>query len=270
MKKNILYINGMQTIFSLLNIYYTQYFKKYNIDIKKEIIKFNNVKIINPFILDEECLNAFLFEIGDLILPEMMKNYSNVNEGPYEYNNVTLNEGDIVFDCGANIGLFSSIAASKNCMCYAFEPVSSTQKYLKNTVDLYPQFIKICNYALSNSSGKTKFYISEDTNISNSISGLNQSMENYIEVDMTTIDKYIEENNISKVDFIKADIEGAERFMIMGAKETLAKFAPKLSICTYHLQDDPQVLENLIREANPNYVIEHKWKKLYAYVPLRN
>ena len=71
---------------------------------------------------------------------------------------------------------------------------------------------------------------------------------------------------MESVDFIKADIEGAERYMLMGARETLGKFAPKLSICTYHFPDDPEVLEKIILEANPNYKIEHRWKKLYAIV----
>ena len=55
--------------------------------------------------------------------------------------------------------------------------------------------------------------------------------------------------------------------MLRGATSVLRNFAPKLSICTYHFKDDPRVLENIIRQANPNYIIEHKYKKLYAYVP---
>lgn len=46
----------------------------------------------------------------------------------------------------------------------------------------------------------------------------------------------------------------------------LKEFAPKLAICTYHLTDDKEVLERLIKEANKNYIIEHRYKKLYAYV----
>jgi hypothetical protein len=82
-----------------------------------------------------------------------------------------------------------------------------------------------------------------------------------------TLDGFVHENNLEKVDFIKADIEGAERYMLMGAKNVLHDFAPKIAICTYHLPDDPKVLRELILDANPKYIIEEKYKKLYAYVP---
>lgn len=83
---------------------------------------------------------------------------------------------------------------------------------------------------------------------------------------MITLDEFVSENQIQKVDFIKADIEGAERYMLNGATETLRRFAPKLAICTYHLKDDPQVLEGIIKEANPAYTIVHTRHKLFASV----
>jgi hypothetical protein len=51
---------------------------------------------------------------------------------------------------------------------------------------------------------------------------------------------------------------------LLGAKEILKKFAPKLAICTYHLPDAPQVLESIIKEANPDYKVVHLRHKLFA------
>jgi FkbM family methyltransferase len=83
---------------------------------------------------------------------------------------------------------------------------------------------------------------------------------------VTTLDKFVEENKLERVDFIKADIEGAERDMLKGAVNVLKTFAPKLAICTYHLPGDPEVLEKIIKEANPAYRVVHLRKKLFAAV----
>jgi FkbM family methyltransferase len=82
-----------------------------------------------------------------------------------------------------------------------------------------------------------------------------------------TLDSFVENNGIDRVDFIKADIEGAERNMLRGARNILRQFAPKLSICTYHLPDDPQVLREIVLDANPKYQIVEEYKKMYAWVP---
>jgi len=86
------------------------------------------------------------------------------------------------------------------------------------------------------------------------------------EIEIITLDKYVEDNQLERIDFIKADIEGAERNMLKGASHVLKTFAPKLAICTYHLPDDPEILEKLILEANPHYTLVHLKNKLFAAV----
>jgi hypothetical protein len=55
--------------------------------------------------------------------------------------------------------------------------------------------------------------------------------------------------------------------MLRGATGVLRDFAPRLALCTYHLSDDPQVLEQIVLDANPEYKITHKYLKMYSYVP---
>ena len=99
------------------------------------------------------------------------------------------------------------------------------------------------------------------------------SLRNYFEttskeqVETISIDDFVRENNLPRVDFIKADIEGFERYMLAGAQETLKNFVPKLALCTYHLPDDPEVMAALIKKANPKYNIVQKKMKLFASVP---
>ena len=190
-----------------------------------------------------------------------------LNEGPYEYKTVRLEKGDIVIDAGANIGEFSALAGIKGCAAYAFEPIPNIiDTYLSKTAEWNPN-ITICKYALSDKRGELIF----EENLSN-LGGSSYVREvknsNKIKVQAIDLDSFVEENKLPRVDFIKADIEGAERYMLMGAKRVLKEFAPKIAICTYHLPDDPQVLRELILDANPNYVIEERWKKMYAFVPI--
>ncbi len=74
------------------------------------------------------------------------------------------------------------------------------------------------------------------------------------------------DRGIKKVDYIKADIEGSEREMLRGAVHILKQDAPRLSICTYHFPDDKEVLERIVKDANPRYKVVHKYLKMYCWV----
>ena len=171
------------------------------------------------------------------------------------------------------MGLFTGVAANKavNGRVSSFEPVSKTFNSLSKTISYYNNVVGI-KKGLFNFNKNLEIDLStyEENQGSSTIVkevSKNNTVTNSEVIEVITLDDFVKDNNISKVDFIKADIEGSERYMLMGAKEILKKFSPKLSICTYHLPDDPEVLEKIISDSNPNYIIEHKWSKLYAYVP---
>lgn len=177
---------------------------------------------------------------------------------------VSVQPGDIVIDAGAWIGDFSAYASIKGATTYAFEPTPETFAILTKTAELNANIVPI-NQGLGDKrdsialnidrggSGGNTFYDDETKDL---VGGC--------EIRVTTVDDFVKDNDIHRVDFIKSDIEGFERHMLAGAKSTLREYAPKLAISTYHLPDDPEVLEQIIVEANPKYRIVHKRDILFA------
>jgi len=194
-------------------------------------------------------------------------------EGPYELKNVKIEMGDIVIDAGANMGVFSALASKRCCTennegaVYAFEPVSQNVELLEITAALNSG-ITIIPEGLSDFTGEIEIFLQQGTGEHTMLSELSKNKDaEKINIQTTTLDDFAHKNNLHKIDFIKADIEGAERLMLKGAKNVLKDFAPKLAICTYHFPDDPQVLRELILDANPDYEIEDWHMKMFAYVP---
>jgi hypothetical protein len=70
-----------------------------------------------------------------------------------------------------------------------------------------------------------------------------------------SIDDFVSANGITKVDFIKMDIEGAELKALKGAKQTIKKFKPKLAIAIYHSMEDFVTIPNWILNLNLDYNI---------------
>ena len=231
------------------------------------LFNFNGILLSKPVQVLHQ--NIFALEIQDFLIYYLIedKNFCDAatREGPYEIGEVKLVSGDVVIDCGANFGLFSAIAGRKGAVSYAFEPNRIlVDSILSKTASLNPN-INICEYALSD---KRKEIVVRD-NVNNIGAGrvdYSSSGEGQV-VQAISLDEFVHESNINRVDFIKADIEGAERYMVKGAKNVLREFAPKIAICTYHLPDDSRVLRELILDANPKYMIEEKFYKMYAHVP---
>jgi FkbM family methyltransferase len=183
----------------------------------------------------------------------------------YETDYVYISKQDVVIDAGANIGLFSFLAAIKTSnKIYAFEPFSDAVSYIKKTKEVNNlNNINIIELALGKRNEEKTFLVTENSLERTACLGKEGKKK---KVSVVKLDTWVKDNNILKIDFIKADIEGMERDFLQGAKETIKKFKPKLSLCTYHFPNDPEVLEKIILDINPKYNIFQNDKKIYAWV----
>lgn len=191
-------------------------------------------------------------------------------EGPYEINECHLKENDYVVDAGANLGLFTVLVGDivgDHGKVFAFEPVSETRQVLdQNIKQNNISNCQIIDFALGSSNEDVEISIDDNHLSSSSIVMKNKNFKRKETIKQTKLDDFVEKNKINKIDFLKADIEGAERDMLRGAEKTIKRFKPRIAICTYHLPDDPEVLEGILKEFVPEYNIVHKYKKMYAWV----
>lgn len=85
------------------------------------------------------------------------------------------------------------------------------------------------------------------------------------ECEVTSLDKMVEAGDIPQVNFIKMDIEGAEIHAIKGAKNTIKKYKPKLSIAVYHEYENASAIRDLVLSYRQDYKVSfggcYVWEK---------
>ncbi|HJK07583.1 MAG TPA: FkbM family methyltransferase, partial [Methanocorpusculum sp.] len=151
-------------------------------------------------------------EIGDILIPALFQRYGYVDEGPYEWGDVRIARDDVVFDCGANLGVFTVLAAYRGAEVFAFEPIPEARSILRQTLKLNPALadrVHVVPCALGDEEKTAEFTILADTLVGSSM--VLPQTGRKMRVPVTTVDAFVEAEGLDAVNFIKADIEGAER-----------------------------------------------------------
>jgi FkbM family methyltransferase len=166
--------------------------------------------------------------------------------------------GDTVLDCGANVGVFvrkSLRLGAKKIIAIepAPENLECLRRNFKNEIEagqvvVYPKGVWDKDDVLT-------FNVDPQNSAADSFV-IKRQGSHTIQVPLTTIDKLVDELKLERVDFIKMDIEGAEPNALRGAKATLQKFEPRMSISVYHEPDHPVTVPKTAREAVPAYKTE--------------
>lgn len=163
--------------------------------------------------------------------------------------------GDVVLDCGAHVGTFTRTALQAGAArVLAIEPAAPQQECLRR------------NFALEIGRGRVILVsegVWEHSGILSFHQGADRLQDHFeaetagpLKLPVLTIDELVERAALPRVDFIKMDLEGAERRALAGARRTLARWKPRLALASYHLPDDNDILPALVREANPDYRVE--------------
>jgi FkbM family methyltransferase len=140
------------------------------------------------------------------------------------------NEGDTVVDVGAHIGLYSLIAAKRvgpSGKVIAIEPDPENCKILKKNILLNQlSNVEALECAVYSTRGKLRLFLPEleqgRTIFNTVMQDRARTSTNFLEVEANTLDNILDENNITEVNWIKIDVEGAELEVLKGAVNTLS------------------------------------------------
>lgn len=202
---------------------------------------------------------------------------------------VVARRGDVVFDLGANVGSNAMVFAERvgpSGKVFAFEPVMRRPLEKNLQVNGFSN-VTVVPAAVGDRIGKTQIKVRAnciDSRIADAVKGDNIQAETpaqplaegdaegsaadgdsvgdgishtqvtCLDVDLMTIDAFVEEQKLERVDLIKVDIEGAEELAMRGAEQTVRRFRPKWTISSYHTDREGQKqhpkLVKLLKEWN--------------------
>ncbi|MDH5545047.1 MAG: FkbM family methyltransferase [Gammaproteobacteria bacterium] len=143
---------------------------------------------------------------------------------------------DVIFDIGANTGIYALLAKAVNpsAKVYAFEPVERVYEKLIKNVELNRFDIACSPKAISNYNGEAVIYdtatehtysvtVNRDTN-------LNPDDSIEVKIQTITLDTFIEQEKLDKIDLLKIDVEMHEVEALQGFSKYLQRFQPSFLI----------------------------------------
>ncbi|MBH8566034.1 FkbM family methyltransferase [Nostoc sp. CENA67] len=150
-------------------------------------------------------------------------------------------EGATCFDIGANIGIYSLVLShlvGTNGQIHAFEPVDHIRhKFLVNLAFNGAKNVLVRDFALGDRLNELPMYQVKEGLFrggtstfvhNNNVEVMGEDAFERRTVRIMKLDEYVAEQNLTRLDFIKIDVEGFELNVFQGAINTLAKFKPTI------------------------------------------
>ena len=253
------YIDAMYEQHSVL-FEYSQFIKKTNIS----SIEICDDQLITTF---RDSGIRFICIPGDKRLaPLDTLNFSEYEKEELEIQYRLIKPDAVIVDIGANLGWYSMHIAKHfpSCRIFAFEPVPRTYVYLNINIRLN-QLTNISSYqtGLSDKVGEMELFFDPLLSVNASLQNVseNKNIQNII-CNFDTLDAFSIKNSLTRVDFIKCDVEGAEFYSLKGAKHVLVNHKP-IVFC--------EMLRKWTKKFNyhPNDIINYMKDLGYACLVIR-
>jgi len=176
--------------------------------------------------------------------------------------NLLVGVNGIVVDIGANIGIFSILAANKtNNLIYAYEPVPQNVKYLKKNLRANGlKNVNVNQTAVCNNRGQVELYLNKNAGgHSLFMPKDSKPIKKCLTVAATTLQDIFDSNKLSRVDFLKIDCEGAEGVILQA---TAPEYLQKIGQIALEFHDNVSTLshcriQDLLHQAG--FATQLKW-----------
>jgi FkbM family methyltransferase len=140
----------------------------------------------------------------------------------------------VVLDIGAYFGYYSMLAcrhAGPKASVYAFEPFPKNFEILEENKRLNGFDSLVCvNLAVADRASEWSFRVAPTTNLGSGGLTANTATNGANQVRAITVDDFVAQQGLDRVDLIKMDVEGAEVLALAGAGKTLRRFRPVMMV----------------------------------------
>lgn len=172
-------------------------------------------------------------------------------------NALGVKESDVVIDAGGFVGdtaLYFAQKCGKSGKVYSFEPIPRIVEIANRNIALnnFEGIVEMIPHALSDKRGEFEFLdLASGSRATGGVQG--EAHGNVVKVASIPLDEFIESRKISRVDFIKSDLEGWDQDFLKGAARTIKTFKPQCGLTLYHKPDDIVEIPRFLLQTVPDY-----------------
>jgi FkbM family methyltransferase len=169
--------------------------------------------------------DQYLASVGDEFEPAMAKLYAQL-----------IPSNVVVADIGANIGLTSLLFSQRASRVYAFEPSPTTSRILMHNLSKnHVTNVVPVNLGLGECERSSSLIYATNNRSGAHVSQHTDNLTNHINetVQITTLDRFCASEQIDPA-FLKMDVEGFERNVILGGEKLLARRKPTVVLECNH------------------------------------